>query len=95
MPADPFLNAIYRDHRAADTREPEHRLELGLSGDFVSEFSQFIAWVRDQAQQGTGVTITAVTNGGDKREAYVDGDGADRINGISLDGSADVDCSYE
>lgn len=49
----------------------------------ADKLASMFEWAREQADQGTGVTITARNNDGEERSFYIDGDGADRIIDIT------------
>ena len=43
---------------------------------------QLLEFIKSQSAIGTGITITAEDNGGNKIEIYIDGDGPDRIYSV-------------
>lgn len=55
---------------------------LTIETNCAKRLRELLAWIKDQAAAGTGITITAEDNGGEKKEIYIDGDGPDRIYSI-------------
>jgi hypothetical protein len=55
---------------------------LTIEHNCGKRLKEFLEWIKDQAAMGTGITITAEDNGGEKKEIYIDGDGPDRIHDI-------------
>jgi hypothetical protein len=53
--------------------------EIVIKTNRGKRLRELLSWIQDTAATGTGVTITAESNGGDKEEMYIDGDGPDKL----------------
>ena len=62
----------------SEAQEDKHE-ELVIEHNCGKRLKEFLEWIKNQAAMGTGITITAEDNGGEKVEMYIDGDGPDRI----------------
>lgn len=74
------LSAVNPDNLPDDKKEVV-TLTVSRPGenDIGIKLRDFFEWVKDKAAEGTGVTITAKTNGGEEKKFYIDGDGGDII----------------
>lgn len=72
-----LLDALYEAQK-----EHDDCVTLTIDSNCAERFKRLLTWVQGQAAMGTGVTITAEDNGGEKEEIYIDGDGPDRIYDI-------------
>lgn len=74
------MNASQRILEALGERSPQPAtLVLKTMGDAGAHLRKFLTAVGKHAATGTGITITAKTNGGDELTTYIDGDGPDRV----------------
>lgn len=73
----PMRELIKLVEEAQDDRE-----ELVIETNCADRLKKLIEWIKDTAATGTGITITAEDNGGEKMEIYIDGDGPDRIYSV-------------
>lgn len=76
-----------------ETTTPTQTTDVIINSNIGNRLCEFFEWVRDAAGGGTGITITATTNGGDTTEFYIDGDGPDRIHLLKMRSVFD-DMSY-
>ncbi len=47
------------------------------NGDGIRKFIEFLQWASQRTMEGTGITVNAEDNGGEKQKFYLDGDGND------------------
>ena len=64
----------------------EGNVTVTITADMDENFKNFVKFFEflKTANTGTGITLTAVDNGGEKVTAYIDGDGADRIISVEV-----------
>lgn len=84
-----YINLVRLNER---TEDYEHELTLHLRGDFVNSLVEFLQKVKDVAAGGHSFAIEADRecageyDDGECPHVYIDGDGADCIVNIFLDG---------
>lgn len=84
------LNAATR-LQAADSWQDEVEVSFKVRGEANHNVPKLLALLRSVGQIGTGCTIDVEDNGGQKTSFYFDGDGADKIEDLKVDGKPFTD----
>jgi hypothetical protein len=84
------LNAATR-LQAADSWKDEVEVTFKVSGEANHNIPKLLALLSSIGQMGTGCMIDVEDNGGEKTSFYFDGDGADKIEDLKVNGKPFTD----